>query len=160
MYAPSSLVIELAAAMAFHIDRKLIFESLDDFTPKICYNYYCNPEVHHSNICPLSCFYICRGICLVPEIELPPPPQNFTTEVPPSQSPHKNAASIFLTLLFTGLGIAVCIFCSFVIRKFHSSGTSSQPEQQVVVEEIFKQWVFSHQSSVPSQSASIEEVKG
>ncbi|KAK4739797.1 hypothetical protein R3W88_003494 [Solanum pinnatisectum] len=116
--------------MSFHIDRKLIFESLDNSTGKTCGSYYCNPEVNHSRICPLSCFYICQGICLFPEIELP---QNFTTEVPFSQSPQKNTASIFLIILFTGLGIAVYIFCSLVIHK--NSRTSSQPEQQVVVEE-------------------------
>ncbi|XP_049350385.1 RING-H2 finger protein ATL54-like [Solanum verrucosum] len=66
-------------------------------------------------------------------IILPPLPQNFTTEVPLSQSPQKNTASIFLIILFTGLGIAVYIFCSLVIPK--NSRASSQPEQQVVVEE-------------------------
>ncbi|KAH0727237.1 hypothetical protein KY284_003102 [Solanum tuberosum] len=45
----------------------------------------------------------------------------------------KNTASIFLIILFTGLGIAVYIFCSLVIHK--NSRASSQPEQQVVVEE-------------------------
>ncbi|MCD7448005.1 hypothetical protein HAX54_036825 [Datura stramonium] len=121
--------------MAFH-DRKLMFESLDDSTGKTCSSYYCNPEVYHSRICPLSCFYICQSICLIPEIELPPPPpQNFTTEAPPSQSQHKHTASIFLILLFTVLGIAIYIFCSFFIHKFRNSTTSSQLEQPVVVEE-------------------------
>ncbi|KAK6805481.1 hypothetical protein RDI58_003266 [Solanum bulbocastanum] len=119
--------------MSFHIDQKLIYESLDNSTGKTCGSYYCNPEVNHSRICPLSCFYICQGICLFPEIELPPLPQNFTTEVPLSQSPQKNTASIFLIILFTGLGIAVYIFYSLVIHK--NSRTSSQPEQQVVVED-------------------------
>ncbi|XP_055814831.1 RING-H2 finger protein ATL54-like [Solanum dulcamara] len=121
--------------MSFHVDRKLIFESLDNSTSKTCGSYYCNPEVYHSRICPLSCFYICQGICLLPEIELPPLPQNFTTKAPLSQSPHKNTTSIFMIILFTGLGIAVYIFCSFVIHKFRNSRTSSQPEQQVVVVE-------------------------
>ncbi|XP_015082226.1 RING-H2 finger protein ATL54-like [Solanum pennellii] len=119
--------------MSFHIDRKLIFESLDNSTGKTCGSYYCNPEVYHSRICPVSCFYICQNICLFPDIELPPLPKNFTTEVPLSLSPQKDTASIFLIILFTGLGIAVYIFCSFVIHK--NSRTSSQPEQEVVVEE-------------------------
>lgn len=122
----SSLVKQLAAAMSFHIDRKLIF---DNSTGKTCGCYYCNPEVYHSRICPVSCFYICQNICLFPDIELP---KDFTTEVPLSQSPQKDTASIFLIILFTGLGIAVYIFCSFVIHK--NSRTSSQPEQEVVVE--------------------------
>ncbi|CAN4111945.1 unnamed protein product [Withania somnifera] len=116
-------------------DQKLMFEYLDNSTGKTCSSYYCNPEVYHSGICPLSCFYICRDICLFPEIELPPIPQNFSTEVPLCQSPHKHTASIYLLLLFTALGIALYIFCSFVIHKFCNLRTSSQPEQHVEVEE-------------------------
>ncbi|CAN4107935.1 unnamed protein product [Withania somnifera] len=102
-------------------DRKLMFESLDNSTGKTCSSYYCSPEVYHSGICPLACFYICQDICLLPENEQPPLPQNFTTKVPPTWSPV--------------LGIALYIFCSFVIHKFCNSITSSQQEQQVVVVE-------------------------
>ncbi|KAF3672161.1 RING-H2 finger protein ATL54-like [Capsicum chacoense] len=116
-------------------DRKLMFESPNNSAGNICSGYYCNPEVYHSRICPLSCFYFCPSICLLPEIELPPLPQNFTTEVPHSQSPYIHTDFIFLILLFIVVGIALYICCSFIIHKFRNSRTSSQPEQQVEVVE-------------------------
>ncbi|XP_055814833.1 RING-H2 finger protein ATL54-like [Solanum dulcamara] len=136
--------------MSFHINRKLMFESLDNSTSKTCSSYYCNPEVYHSRICPLSCFYICQGICLLPEIELPPqPPLNFTPKFPLSQSPNKHTLSIFLILLISVL------FCAYVIHKFRNSRTSSQPEQQVVVE----QGEFSNIQTVGLQQSVINTIK-
>ncbi|KAF3672160.1 RING-H2 finger protein ATL54-like [Capsicum chacoense] len=122
--------------MSFHIDRKLIFESLQNSTSKTCSSYYCNPEVYHSIVCPLQCYYTCPRICLFTEIDpSPPPPPNFEPEVPLLQSPHKHTDSIFFILLISVLGIALYIFCAYTIHKLCNSRTSSQPEQQVVAEE-------------------------
>ncbi|XP_060217220.1 RING-H2 finger protein ATL54-like [Lycium barbarum] len=153
------LVKELAATMAFHIDRKLMFESLDNFTDNAC-DYYCNRKEYYAGICPPQCRYSCPSICLLPDIGPPLTPQNITTEVPLSQSSHKHNVSIFLILLFSFLGIAFYIFYSFVIHKFRKSRTSSQQEQQVVVveQEEEEEEVFSDIRTVGLQPSVISAI--
>ncbi|XP_016472566.1 RING-H2 finger protein ATL54-like [Nicotiana tabacum] len=125
--------------MAFH-HRKLIFESLDNSTGKTCSSYYCNAKENPSEICPLSCLYVCYPICSFPlfsEIQPPLPPNFFTPKIPLPQSPHKPTISIFLIILFSVLATSFFIFCCFIVYKFRNSRILSQRQQQVEEDDEF-----------------------
>ncbi|KAJ8529913.1 hypothetical protein K7X08_036748 [Anisodus acutangulus] len=125
--------------MAFHIDRKLIFESLDNSTGKTCNSYYCNIKENPSGICPISCLYICYTICTFPmfsEIQPPLPPNFFTPKAPLPQSPHKPIISIFLIILFSVLATSFFIFCCFVVYRIRKARILSRSQQRVEEEEF------------------------
>ncbi|XP_009770095.2 RING-H2 finger protein ATL54-like [Nicotiana sylvestris] len=126
--------------MAFH-HRKLIFESLDlNSTGKTCSSYYCNPKQNPSEICPLSCLYICYPNCSFPlfsEIQPPLPPNFFTPKILLPPSPHKTTISIFLIILISFLATSFFVFCCFIVYRFRNSRILSQRQQQEEEEEEF-----------------------